>query len=262
MHRSHPHTLCLASLSLPSAKQLAAAATASRWNVQVLDECSHPKASGPRTFYGGTDKAARYAAQFELALIEPPLDLLARLPYQLLWRNIHFKPLKDLAGMTGPLFIKPADPIHKIFDPGTYHDLEQIVRQGNTPVPADTPVLAAQPVEWTAEFRCFIRDGRITAWSPYLSYGRPIWKPGMNLPVLPNLTAFRDRLYDLVAHLLPPAFVVDNGVLEDGRWAIVEFNPAWCSGLLGTHVAGALQTIERAAMWNEDLSRGDAAWIR
>src|SRR5262245_38856761 len=32
---------------------------------------------------------------------------------------------------------------------------------------------------------------------------------------------------------LPPAFVVDVGLIEGRGWAVVEFNPAWCSGLLG-----------------------------
>jgi hypothetical protein len=39
---------------------------------------------------------------------------------------------------------------------------------------------------------------------------------------------------------LPPAFVVDVGLVADRGWAIVEFNPAWCSGLLVADLAAVL----------------------
>ena len=38
-------------------------------------------------------------------------------------------------------------------------------------MPAEDPVLASEPVEWLAEFRFFVRDRRVHAWSPYWLHG-------------------------------------------------------------------------------------------
>jgi hypothetical protein len=51
-------------------------------------------------------------------------------------------------------------------------------------------------------------------------------------------------------------------VLEDGRWAVVEFNPAWCSSILGADVEGVLGVVERAAMWSATAHPDDRRWAR
>jgi hypothetical protein len=261
------NTLLLASLTLPAARQLAETARARRWGVHALDEVRDDAPihfTGPRTFYGGTDRAAAYAAQFDLCLIEPPLDLIVRVPADLLCRRVRFGTIAELvrdAAAATPVFAKPADPIQRSFDAGVYRGVAEI--RGRRPLDPHTQVLLADPVEWTAEFRCFIREGTIGAWSPYFSFGRPAWKPhsAATTPTPATLTTFCERLYRAMANDLPPAFVVDIGALEDGRWAVVEFNPAWCSGLLGASVDGALRVIERAAMWWKH-SPADRRWSR
>jgi hypothetical protein len=259
MTRKNTATLLLASMSLPSARQLAAVAVKRQWKVCALDENEPSESPRLGTFYGGTDRAAEYASRFGLCLIEPPLDLLARVPRDFLSRTVRFGALADLRGMEGPVFVKPADPIHKSFDAGVYSAVADV--RGRRPLADDTPILVSEPVEWTSEFRCFIRDGKIEAWSPYLSYGRPIWKPGCAHAVPRNLTAFNERLAEQM-HGLPPAFVMDIGVLEDGRWAVVEFNPAWCSGILGANVEGALKVIERATRFAGSATPEDRLWAR
>jgi hypothetical protein len=255
-----PATLLLASLSLPSARQLASAAINRKWKVRTLDEAPCGNVHGRCTFYGGTDRAAEYAARFQLSLIEPPLDLLARLPPVLLGRRVRFGMLSEMSSIQGPIFVKPADPILKSFDAGVYRSVAEV--RGRRPIPGDTPVIVSEPVEWTSEFRCFICNGSIQAWSPYLSYGRPVWKPGSAGSKIPaNITAFVKRLTRLM-HPLPPAFVVDIGVLEDGRWAVVEFNPAWCSGILGANVEAVLNVIQQAAVSAKLASPEDRQWAR
>jgi hypothetical protein len=215
---------------------------------------------GPRTFYGGTDRAEEYALRYELCLIEPPLDLLARVPPEFLLREVRYGPLAEMANVRGPVFVKPADPVLKSFDAGVYRAIADV--RGRRPIPEDTPVLVAEAVEWTSEFRCFVRDNRVETWSPYLSFGRPTWKPGSAGAIPTSLAAFCERLVDRMPDALPPAFVVDVGVLEDGRWAVVEFNPAWCSGILGADVDSVLRVIERAAMSLGDSSVADQRWMR
>jgi len=125
-------------------------------------------------------------------------------------------------------------------------------------------VLVAGAVEWTSEFRCFVREGRVEAWSPYLSFGRPVWKPGSAAAAGPpgSLTGFCDRLVGRMGAALPSAFVVDVGVLDDGRWVVVEFNPAWCSSILGANVEGVLRVIERATCWRDAALPDDLRWVR
>ena len=253
-------TMLLASMLLPAAKQLSAVAAQRKWRVVVLDESPNASISGARTFYGGTDRAAEYASRFDLCLIEPPLDLIARVPEDLLGRAVRFGPLDAVSQLSGPIFVKPADPIDKCFDAGVYRSVADVA--GRRPIPARTPVLVSDPVEWTSEFRCFVTEGRIEAWSPYVSYGRPTWKPGCAGAFPPNLDAFCQRLTSQMPGLLPPAYVLDIGVLEDGRWAVVEFNPAWCSGILGADVAGVLGVVERAALWNRTATPADQWWAR
>ncbi len=263
MMQSHDHsagTLLLASMQLPSARQLAAVIQRRHWNVVALDEHSNPDIKGPRTFYGGTDRAAEYAARFELCLIEPPLDLLARVPHELLSREVRFGTLAAMGHISGPVFAKPADPILKNFDAGVYRGVSEI--RGRRPLDGQTQLLVSEPVEWTSEFRCFICEGSVAAWSPYLSYGRPTWKPGCAGALPPNLAAFCERLQDGIGHMLPPAYVVDIGVMEDGRWAVVEFNPAWCSGILGADVAHVLRVVERSAVYNTTATLDDRRWAR
>jgi len=255
-----PSTLLLASMSLPSARQLAAVAEKRHWQVHALDESPDVAVEGQRTFYGGTDRAVEYASRYALCLIEPPLDLLARVPPDLLARSVRYGSLGSLSSLSGPVFIKPADPILKCFDAGVYRGVSEV--RGRRAIPRDTPVLAAEAVEWTSEFRCFVCEGRIEAWSPYLSFGRPVWKAGGAGSIPPSLFAFCERLNDRMRSIVPPAYVVDVGVLEDGRWAVVEFNPAWCSSILGANVEGVLRVVQRSASFAGSAPPDDLRWTR
>jgi hypothetical protein len=66
-----------------------------------------------------TPATAAPTLHWPLALLEPPLDLLARLPASLLLREIRYACFRDLSNLKGPTFIKPADPLNKCFDAGT-----------------------------------------------------------------------------------------------------------------------------------------------
>ena len=253
-------------MSLPPARQLAAAARERQWAVYALDETPGATVRGPRTFYGGTDKASAYAQRYDLCLVEPPLDLITRVPPDLLAREVRYGTLAELhgaaelGGAAGRVFVKPADPIDKSFDAGVYADASCV--RGRRPLAPGTRLLVSQVADWTSEFRCFIREGRVEAWSPYLSFGRPTWKPGSAGELPASLDAFCRRLVSRMAETLPPAYVVDVGVLEDGRWAVVEFNPAWCSGILGADAGGVLRVVQRAAMHAPDARPRDLRWVR
>jgi hypothetical protein len=131
------------------------------------------------------------------ALLEPPFDLLAKLPVEFRRRAVEYACFRDLARLKAPAFIKPADALNKSFDAGIYATARDI--RAPKGVDPQIPVLLAEPVEWSAEYRCFIREGELAAWSPYLSFGRPVWKP-FGQGTLPaqtpaNLSSFCKRLF-------------------------------------------------------------------
>ena len=255
-------TLLVSTWSLPPAKSLATAAEQAGWRACAFDECSSIKSSDKVVFYGGTDKALAVAAQFNLALLEPPFELLAKLPVEFRRRAVEFAHFGDLGRLKLPTFVKPADALNKSFDAGIYanaSDIRTAKGVGN-----DTPVLLAEPVDWSAEFRCFILNNTVVAWSPYISFGRPAWKPfgqGTLAAQAPaSVLAFCKRLFSRSGVSFPPAFVMDIGLIDERGWAVVEFNPCWCSGLLGADPRKVLTVLERACQ-HEPLSDADRRWL-
>lgn len=228
-------TLLISTWTLPAARSLAEAARHAGWRAFDLDEVPARLLDGRVVYYGGSDFAQEVGARFRLTLLEPPLDLLTRLPASLLHRGVEYARFHDLSRLRRPTFVKPADPLDKCFDAGTYADARDI--RAPKGIDPDTPVLVADPVEWLAEYRCFVHKGRVVASSPYLSFGRPIWRPwgqgGEKAVPSRDALAACSRLLAERSVALPPAFVVDVGLIEGRGWAVVEFNPAWCSGPAG-----------------------------
>jgi len=255
--------LILSTRKLPAAPALANAARNAGWSVHAWDEKLIGPPGGRPIYYGGTDVAMQVAARYRLALLEPPLDLLARLPPSLLLREVQFARFRDLSRLKRSVFLKPADPLDKCFDVGTYANPRDIrAPKGIAP---ETFVLAAEPVEWRAEYRCFVREGRVVASSPYLSFGRPVWQPwgqgGERAAPSDNALAVCGRLLEVRSLALPPAFVVDVGLVDGRGWAVVEFNPVWCSGLLGADPAAVLGVLERACQDADGQDATCCPWI-
>jgi len=256
-------TLLLSTRSMPGAPALAQAAQLAGWSVRAWDEAPHVPAGQRIVYYGRTDVVAQAAARYRLALLEPPLDLLTRLPASLLLRQVEAARFRDLCRLQRPTFVKPADPLERCFDAGIYAQVSAI--RAPRDLDPDLPVLVAEPVEWLVEFRCFVREGRLVAASPYLSFGRPVWQPwdqgGSKAGPAGDARAVCGRLLAAKALALPPAFVVDVGLIEGRGWAVVEFNPAWNSGLLRADLAAVLGVIERACRDKDNLDARDVAWV-
>jgi hypothetical protein len=256
-------TLLLTTFDLPAGRTLAQTARNAGWSVFALNEIPSPAIDADPVYYGGADTALAAADKFGLALLEPPLDLLARIPRPFLQRPVQFARFRDLNRLQGPTFIKPADALNKVFDAGIYSDPRDIRAQRG--IPAETPVLLAEPVEWLAEFRCFVLEGKVAAYSPYLSFNRPVWRPfgqgGEKAQESAKVLSFCDRLLAQSKTLFPPALVVDVGLIEDRGWAVVEFNPAWCAGLLGADPQRVLAVLRRASQNRDTINRADKRWV-
>lgn len=260
---SGDRTLLLSTRTMPGNSALANAACEAGWAVHAWDEDPPDSPSGRVVYYGRTDVVRQVAAHYRLALLEPPLDLLARLPSSLLLRRVEFAHFRDLSRLKRPTFVKPADPLDRCFDAGVYADARDI--RAPRGIDPETPVLVADPVEWLAEFRCFVCEGRVVASSPYLSFGRPVWRAwgqgGEKATPSKDALAVCDRLVTTRSPAMPPAFVVDVGLIDGLGWAIVEFNPAWCSGLLGADPAAILGVLERACQDADNLAAEDRRWV-
>jgi protein-tyrosine phosphatase len=256
-------TLLLSTRTMPGTAALAEAARKAGWNVHAWDEDPPPPPNGSVVYYGRTDVVGQAAARYRLALLEPPLDLLARLPSSLRLRDVEFAHFRDLSRLRRPTFVKPADPLDRCFDAGVYSDPRDI--RAPRGIDPELPVLVAEPVDFLAEFRCFVREGSVVATSPYLSFGRPVWRAwgqgGEKASPSKDALAVCGRLLAQRSVTLPPAFVVDVGLIEGRGWAVVEFNPAWCSGLLGADPAAVLSVLERACRDADGLDEADRAWV-
>jgi hypothetical protein len=255
-------TLVVASRSVAYDRTLSEAARAAGWSVLTCQADRFPSRADEPVVYVTTELALETARALNLALLEPPLDLLARVPDRFLRRVVEPATFGDLERLQAPTFVKPADPLDKWFDAGVYSDLRDIRTKGR--VSPESPVLLSEPVEWAAELRYFVLEGRVVAGSPYLAFGRPNWSlfavrkqpavPTQGLPVVEALVA-------AMGDQLPPAFVVDVGVIENSGWAVVEFNPVWCAGLLGADPRAVLPVLRRATRTREALRPGEERWL-
>ena len=255
-------TLIVASRSVVYDRALSEAARAAGWSVVACQSDAFPATVEDPVVYVTTDLALAAARRLDLALLEPPFDLLARVPDRLLRRLVEVATFGDLERLQGPTFVKPADPLDKWFDAGVYSDVRDIRTKGR--VSPDAPVLLSEPVEWLVEYRYFVLDGRPVAGSTYLAFGRPAWKafdvrnPG---PMPMGGLSTVEGLCAAMSGELPPAFVVDVGVIEGRGWAVVEFNPVWCAGLLGANPRAVLPVLRRATRPRPDLTAADARWV-
>ncbi len=62
--------------------------------------------------------------------------------------------------------------------------------------------------------------------------------------------SFFDSFIRKYASTLPPAIVLDFGIIKEKGWALIEANPAWCSGLYACDAEKALEVIVESCVKN------------
>lgn len=186
--------------------------------------------------------APTIAAQLGRQLLSPDDDWLPRVPREFTRRNIRLTTLGALRGMTKPQFVKP--PSDKLFAARVFGDGAQLPDD----YPDDLPVLAADPVAWKVEFRCFCLDQRVRTVSPY-------WRDGVHAKQTDyaatdaELGQARELAHHVLTHpqmTTPRAVVIDVGQLVTGEWAVVEANSAWGSGIYGCDPDQVLEVVRQA----------------
>ena len=258
-HASRPITLLLSSMALPAATALALAARRRGWQVATMDRDPPPSRESEIVFYGSTLEVKAAEKRYDLALLEPPLDLLARLPFSLLLRRVTCCRWGDVGDIDRPISSNPLIRSTRFSTPASIAIAARFAVKRSL---RRTPLLAAEPVEWLAEYRCFVLDGAVMATSPYLSFGRPLQHRIATANILPTpVMDLCRRLCSLGSMALPPAFVVDVGLIEDRGWAVVEFNPVWWAGLLSADAVKAMDVLRRSCRRRRDLGPEDRPWV-
>jgi len=254
----------------PDSQALEAAALAEGWDVERIAnwraiECLRGKEV---VVYGDFLFAEVIADTLALALLEPRLDWLAKLAEKYRLRRVEYTTLGKARLAPGPLFIKPAE--DKCFPAAIYADGEELPCDQST-LADDTPVLMSEPVQWDVEYRCFVREHEVADVAPYCRAGEGLLcKPGKFEPGTAigsaeesaAALAFTSRLLGDDAVVVPPAFVLDVGVIHNRGWAVVEVNSIFGANLFGCNPRLVLNVIRRACPHTSQITPADKAWIR
>ncbi len=171
-----------------TAAQLAEAAA--RRGLPVLERVPQRGLDARRDlhWYGGPLAADRVAAPVGIALLEPADTWLAALPYELTHRRIESTTLGEARALRRPAFVKP--PSDKSLPAAVYADGSRLPPpDAAARITDDAAVLVSEVVEFAAEYRCFVRDGRVVTGGRYAVRG--LLDPG---PLPSGARAFAERV--------------------------------------------------------------------
>lgn len=257
-------TLVLSHRYSPDSNALFSAALSAGWDVERLHSFRCPEGLALRNpvFYGETLLADAISENLGIVLLEPSADWLPKLPERHRLREIRLLTLREALTLENRVFIKPTD--EKCFPARVYEN--GAAMDPDPQLDRDLPVLVSEPVQFDVEFRFFIVERRIAAFSPYIRNGgiardhEGIWRADDN-----EIDAATSAMQNVLAdpHVeLPAAVVVDMGRMLGRGWGVVEANPAWASGICGADPVGILSVLERATIQQNKLSRDDERWVR
>lgn len=133
-------------------------------------------------------------------------------------------------GLPFPLFAKPLVP--KAFRASVWREAGRL-RAECQGLPDDTPVIVSEIVTLAAEARAWILDGHVRSCAIYEGAASSA-----------DAASFLD---DCAPELpIPPACVLDAGLIEGKGWCLLEANAAWGAGLNGCDPAAACACVDRA----------------
>lgn len=183
-----------------------------------------------------------------------------------LHRRVWAGPLRDAADapLWSPgalVFAKPAEIKVRGLEAHPYGTAAAVARaMTEHHLTGTSMVVLSEVVEFVEEYRCFIAPGpggapTVVAASAYLVAGQTwdAWEDASSAPDPAEAAAFAQAVVATVDG--PPGYVVDVGLLADGRWAVVEANAAWSSNPYHCDPAGVVAAVLAA----QDPD-GDPAW--
>jgi hypothetical protein len=242
------------------------AALAAGWRTRRLQKLGEAAALGQEltgedvALHGETMMADVVAQALGLSLLEPTHDWLPRLPEAYRRRRVELRTLAEARGLRGPVFVKPVD--EKWFPAKVYAEEVDVDPQ----LADDLPVLVAEPVRFGLEVRAFVLGRAVATLSAYVRGGQLARAADGSWPIGQEEEAAARACLEAVladpAVALPPAVVVDVGLIEGRGWAVVEANPAWASGLCGCDPAAVLAVLRGCCVPARTVRSEDRAWVR
>ena len=165
-----------------------------------------------------------------LSLVSPPDELIAGLDPEFLGREMRVVEAGALSGLVFPQFVKSLIP--KQIRSRVYESAVELMEESRG-LDASTRFLASPPVVFMAEARCFVLGDEVLDVALYEGHANPS-----------DAGEFAARVAGRAP--LPSTVVVDVGLLDDGRWVVIEFNASWGAGLNGCDPGRVLPAIEAA----------------
>lgn len=191
--------------------------------------------------YGSQIFCEVIAQQLNWRLLLNSFDWLANLPGKFLLRQVDFMTLEQAKCLSERKFIKPAD--DKCFDAKVYNPGEF---QPNEVLSRDTPVLVSDEVDFTLEYRCFVKNQEVKSISIYLNNGQMV---GDNPSAQVDLATAKNFCQEVLNEVKSVDAVIDVGLIKDRGWAVIETNPVWASGLYCCDPAEALACMMGAVSY-------------
>src|SRR5208282_5622403 len=181
--------------------------------------------------YGADSFCLVLQQKLGLALCSPDDELLLRVPFDYLKRQIARRTLGESLVIIFPSFVKPVVP--KQFRGAVYQSSAELAAECRGLLP-DTAIFVSETVAFSAEARTFVLDGRVLDAAVYEGKGEASGAGEF----VTTLTR---------AMSLPRTFVVDVGLIDNRGWAVIEFNASWGAGLNGCDPEKVLPAIVAAS---------------
>lgn len=194
--------------------------------------------------YGEDIYAEIVAEQCNLTLTKPDDNWLSKISEEFTKRKIVYGKLKDFVHEEN-IFIKCSD--FKSFKAGVFDKVTNI--KGFETLNLESMVFTSEVVEWELEVRCFVLNNEIKTYS---SYWRNDTFDTDELSEIEKKDMFQffESFIQKYSSTLPLGIVVDFGIIKGKGWALIEANPAWCSGLYACDAEKALEVIVNSCIKN------------
>lgn len=194
--------------------------------------------------YGEDIYAEIVTEQCGLTLTKPDDNWLSGISKTYTKRKISYGPLKDFVHEEN-IFIKCSD--FKSFKAGVFDQVKNI--RGFDSLDPEIMVFTSEVVEWELEVRCFVLHNGIKTHSSYWRNNTFDTAP-LSGTEQRELYVFFNDFIKRYAGTLPAAIVLDFGIIKGKGWALIEANPAWCSGLYACDAEKALEVIVKSCIKN------------
>jgi hypothetical protein len=213
------------------------AAIRSGWSTERIHDVIPPsvfEGASKVRYYGNTLHASRIADTLPFTFT--PLDLTVLTKTPLTKRRVEMIRLDSLTVIDKPTFIKPAQ--EKWFPARVYQPGELPAPEGGT-LPSDL-IYVQDPIDMINEVRCFCLDGKILTAS-YYRIGHEYCPVGIDEVDRPKVL---DEMVAELAPMYPRGVVLDFAYTSGRKWAFIEPNEAWASGVYGCDPERYLEVIE------------------